>query len=66
MEGSALIYRSLGPTRPSMPVDDALNGSQSYASAFKFFRQVETLKHTEQFIYILHVETRAVVPDEHL
>ena len=49
-----------------MSFDDALNGSQSYAGAFKLCRPVQTLKHTEKFICILHVKTRAVVPYEHL
>src|SRR3984893_13017908 len=47
-------------------MDDALNGSQSYSSAFKLFSKVQTLKHTKQFIYILRVEAYAIVPHEHL
>ena len=49
-----------------MPVDDALNGSQSYSGAFKLFSQMQTLKHAEEFVDILHIEACAVVPDEHL
>src|SRR5262249_38562951 len=49
-----------------MPLDDALNGSQSYAGAFKLSRPMQTLKHTEKLIDILHVEARTVVPYEHL
>src|SRR6516225_8090252 len=49
-----------------MPVDDALSGSQSYSGAFKVFGAMQTLKHAEQFIYILHVKSRSVVPHEHL
>ena len=49
-----------------MPVDDALNGSQSYSGAFKLFRQVQTLKHTEELVDILHIKARAVVPHEQL
>jgi hypothetical protein len=45
-----LIDRSLGPDHPSMAIDDALNGRQAYAGAFKFFGTMETLKHAEQFV----------------
>ena len=49
-----------------MPVDDALNGRQSYSGAFELFSQVQPLKHTEEFVDILHVKARAIVPDEQL
>ena len=49
-----------------MSFDDALNGSQSYAGPFKLSRPMQTLKHTEQLVGILHVEARSVVPHEDL
>ncbi len=49
-----------------MPVDNALNGRQSYPGAFKLVSQVETLKHAEEFVDILHVKARTVVSDEQL
>jgi hypothetical protein len=61
-----LIYRSLGPDLPSVTMDDALNGSQSYSGAFKLFSKMQALKYAEQLVYILHVETRAIVPHEYL
>jgi hypothetical protein len=51
---------------PSMAVDDPPNGRESYSSAFKLFREMQTLKHAEQFIDILHVETCAIIPYENL
>ena len=44
----------------------APNGRKSYSGAFKLFRQMQTLKHAEQFIYVLHVEAGAIIPHEHL
>ena len=61
-----MIYRSLAPDLPTMAVDDALNGGQSYSGAFKLFRQMQTLKDAEQLVYVLHVKASAVVPHEHL
>src|SRR5260221_2579899 len=49
-----------------MAVDDALNSGQSYSSAFKLFRPMQTLKDAEQLVYVLHVKASAVVPHEHL
>jgi hypothetical protein len=49
-----------------MAVDDPPNGRESYSSAFKLFREMQALKHPEQFIDILHVEAGAVIPHEHL
>src|SRR6516164_2451404 len=49
-----------------MPMDDALSGSQSYSGAFKLFGAMQTLKHPEELIYILHVKSRSVVPYKYL
>ena len=59
-----LTDHSLGPDLAAVPVDDALNGGQSYPGAFEFFGPVQTLKHAEEFVDVLHVEARPVVPDE--
>jgi hypothetical protein len=40
----------------------ALNRRQSNAGAFKFIRVVQALKHAKQFIYVLHIKARSVVP----
>jgi hypothetical protein len=66
VEGRALIHSSLGSTLPSMPMDDPLNSSQSYARTFKLFREVQTLKHTEELVCIPHIKARAIVLYEHL
>src|SRR5208337_1244921 len=62
----ALSDRSLGPDLPTVPVDDALDGSQSDSGAFKLFSQVQTLENAEEFIDILHIKAHAVIFDEHL
>src|SRR5271166_3384642 len=49
-----------------MTMKDALNGSQSYSGAFKLFSQMQTLKHAKEFVDILHIEARTVVPDKQL
>jgi hypothetical protein len=44
---------------------DSLDRRQSNAGAFKLIRLVQALKHPKQFIYILHIKPRSVVPDEY-
>ena len=61
-----MIYRSLGPDLSAVPVDDALSGSQSDSGPFKLLRPVQTLKHPEELIYILHLKACSVVPHEQL
>ena len=39
-----MINLALGPGLSSVPMDDALNGRQSYSSAFELFSRVQTLK----------------------
>ena len=48
-----------------MTMNDALNRGQSYACAFKRFRLMQTLKHAEEFMHILHIEPGSVVPDKY-
>jgi hypothetical protein len=43
----------------------ALNGSQSNAGAFKCIRIVQALKHSKQFIHVLHIKAHSVVPNEY-
>jgi hypothetical protein len=61
-----MIDRSLGPHLTSVPMDNALNGRQSYTGPFKFFGQMQSLKNAEEFIDISHVKASAVIPHEHL
>jgi hypothetical protein len=61
-----MIHRSLSPHLTSVPMDNALNGRQSYTGPFKFFGQVQPLKNAEEFIDISHVKPSAVIPHEHL
>src|ERR1700756_566314 len=66
IEGRTSIHCSLRPNPASMPVDDALYSGQPYPGAFEFFRPVQALKHAKKLIDVLHLESRAVVPHEHL
>ena len=61
-----MVYRPIGPHLSSMPMDDALSGSQSYSGAFKLLGAMQTLKHPEELIYILHIKACPVVFYEHL
>jgi hypothetical protein len=44
---------------------NSLNRSQSNASSFKFVRLVQPLKHSKQFVYILHIKAHTVVSNEY-
>ena len=46
-----------------MPIDNSLDGRQSYARACKLLGRVQPLKHTEQSVGISHVKSGAIVPD---
>jgi len=39
-----MIHRSLSPHLTSVPMDNALNGRQSYTGSFKLFGQMQSLK----------------------
>jgi hypothetical protein len=43
----------------------ALNRSQSNAGAFKCTRIVQALKHSKQFIHVLHIKAHPIVPNEY-
>jgi hypothetical protein len=65
IESRAAINHALGSNLPSVTIYDALNRCESDAGAFEFVRPVQTLKHTNQFVYILHIKTHAIVPNEY-
>src|SRR5262244_2283395 len=64
IESSSLAQRPFGPDIPSVTMDNALNGGESNARAFKFVGLVQPLENTEQLIYVFHIKSHAVVPDE--
>jgi len=43
----------------------ALRRSQSNAGAFKCIRIVQALKHSKQFIHVLHIKAHPIVPNEY-
>jgi hypothetical protein len=45
-------------------MDDALNGCQPDAGAFKRLRRVETLEYAEQFTDIFHIKADSIVSNE--
>ena len=47
-----------------MPVYDALNGRQSYSSAFELRSQVQALKYAEKLIVVFHIKTYSVIFDK--
>jgi hypothetical protein len=61
-----MIQRALGPDLPSVPMDDALNGRQSYTGTFKFFGRMQSLKDTEKLMDISHIKAGTIIPHEQL
>jgi len=49
-----------------MPMNDPSNIRESDARSLELVVSVEALKHTKQFVHVLHIEPRAIVPDEDL
>src|SRR5271166_2793982 len=47
-----------------MSMNNALNGSQPYTSTFKRVRRVKTLEYAEQLVYVFHIESDSIVPNE--
>src|SRR5262245_33861105 len=47
-------------------MDDALNGRQSYSSAFELFSKMQALKHAEQLVDVQHVKPCTIVSHENL
>src|SRR5277367_163917 len=62
---SALIDETLGPDLAAMAMYDSLHGCQSNPRTFKCIRLMQALKHAKQFVHILHIESHAVILDEH-
>jgi hypothetical protein len=42
-----------------------LNRRQSNTRTFKFIRRVQPLEHSKQLVYILHIKTHSIVPNEY-
>jgi hypothetical protein len=59
-----LIHEALGPHPASVTMQNALYCRQPDTSALECIGLMQPLKHTKQLIYVLHVKTDAVVPDE--
>ena len=48
-----------------MSMSNPLDSRQADPSAFKSLRRMEALEYAEQFIYIFHIETDPIIPNEH-
>src|SRR4029077_18210967 len=59
------INDAFGPDLASVTMYYALNRSQSNARAFKCIRIVQALKHSKQFIQVLHIKAHSIVPNEY-
>jgi hypothetical protein len=64
MKGRADTYAAFRPSATSVTVNNAPHIRKSYAGPLELLRTVQTLKHPEEFVYILHVEAHTVVPYE--
>src|ERR1700682_4787231 len=65
IESRAAINHALGPDLPSVTMYNALNCREPDAGALKFVRLVQPLKHSKQFVYILHIKSHSIVPNEY-
>src|ERR1700687_310651 len=60
----AVIDRGLDPDTAAVALDDALYDCQADAGAREILRAMQSLKHVEQLVGILHVEADPVVADD--
>src|ERR1700738_1619901 len=60
----ALIDRCFGPDTAAVALDDALYDRQADTGACEILRTVQSLKHVEHLVGILHIEADPVVADE--
>src|SRR6202012_3093210 len=51
---------------PAVPMDHALNDRQSDSGSLELIGWMQALEHAEELVDVAHVETRALVADEHL
>src|SRR5579859_4226267 len=61
---SALARGGFHPDAAAVFLDDARNGGQADAGAFKFLGAMQPLEHAEEFAGIFHIEAHAVVADK--
>src|SRR4051812_16067642 len=64
IKGGAIVYLSFRPHASAVAIDDPLHVGEADAGALEIALVVQPLKHAEEFVGILRVETGAVVPDE--
>ena len=62
-EAGPLAQLTLGADFAAVTFNDSFHNGQAYPGAIEIFFVVQTLKHIEQFVGILHVETSAIVLD---
>src|SRR5258707_512267 len=62
IESRALVDLRLGPRPASVAGDDSPYIGEPHACALEFFRPMQPLEHSEQFLGVFHVETRSIVP----
>src|SRR5439155_22561845 len=64
MESRAVAQLRLGPDPATMFVDDALYGGQTQAVPGKLVGAMQAMEHAEEFVFVAHVKTDAIVVDE--
>src|SRR3712207_6852804 len=64
VEGSPATHAALRPGMASVSVNDTPDGGQPDAGALELLHVVQPLEHPKEFVYVLHIESDAVVPDE--
>src|SRR5215212_9497881 len=64
VEGSTATHAALRPSVPSVALDNTPDGGQPDAGALELLHAMQPLEHPKEFIYVLHIESHAVVADE--
>ena len=59
-----MIDSGFRPDLAAVPLDDALNDSQTYSRPLVVLGPMQTLEDAEEFVSVAHVEANAVVLDE--
>jgi hypothetical protein len=63
-EGRSFIDFRLGPDAATMLANDELHRGQADPRAFEILVPVQALKDAKEFVFVLHVETHAIVTNE--
>src|SRR3712207_4752872 len=64
VKGSTPAHAALCPSAPSVSANDTPDGGQPDAGALELLHVVQPLEHAKELVYVLHLESDAVVSDK--